>query len=150
MDTMKECGIALERLDYGIANWNRAQAKHRTLQMLEQYSNRIEVVLANNDEMALGAIDAYDELGYKAEERPLFFGVDGTDEGLRAVKEGKLSATVYNDKEGQAKGMAALACALIERKGLEKLEFEKGRYVYLPYAKVTRENVDDFLAKEAE
>lgn len=148
VDTMKEQGIALERLDYGIANWNRMQAKHRTIQMLEQYPKNIEVVLANNDEMALGAIDAYDELGYANEERPLFFGVDGTDVGLRAVKEGKLSATVYNDKEGQAKGMADLACALIERKGIEKIEFEKGRYVYLQYAKVTEENVEDFLAKD--
>ncbi len=148
VDTMKEQGIALERLDYGIANWNRMQAKHRTIQMLEQYPKNIEVVLANNDEMALGAIDAYNELGYANEERPLFFGVDGTDVGLRAVKEGKLSATVYNDKEGQVKSMADLACALIERKGIEKIEFEKGRYVYLPYAKVTEENVEDFLSKE--
>lgn len=150
VDTMKECGIALERLDYGIANWNRVQAKHRTIQMLEQYPKSIEVVLANNDEMALGAIVAYDELGYATEERPLFFGVDGTDAGLRSVKEGKLSATVYNDKEGQTKRMADLACALIERKGIETLEFERGRYVYLPYKKVTKENVDDFLSKKTE
>ncbi len=148
VDTMKEHGIELERLDYGIANWNRAQAHHRTMQMLEQYPSGIELVLANNDEMALGAVDAYEELGYTEGERPLVFGIDGTDEGLQAVKDSELSATVYNDKEGQAKGMADLACALLEKKGIEKLEFERGRYLYLPYAKVTRENVEDFLSQQ--
>lgn len=149
-DTLKECGIELERLDYGIANWNRSQAQHRMTQMIGQYQTEIELVLANNDAMALGAIDAYEELDYAEEERPLFFGIDGTDAGLQAVKESKLAATVYNDKGGQAKVMADLACALVEGKGIEKIEFERGRYVYLPYAEVTAENVNDFLTEQTE
>ena len=49
-----------------------------------------------------GAIDAYKELGYEKSQMPLFFGIDGTVEGLNAVKEGELAATVYIDKESQA------------------------------------------------
>ena len=62
MDTLKNNGIELEKLSYGIANWNRAQAQNRMMQMIGQHSNEIELVLANNDDMALGAIDAYAKL----------------------------------------------------------------------------------------
>ena len=100
-ESLKEQGIALEKLSYQIANWNRVQAQNRMIQLIGQYNNRMEVVLANNDAMALGAMDAYEKLGYTETNRPVFFGIDGTKEGLEAVKDGTLAATVYNDKEGQ-------------------------------------------------
>ena len=59
VDTLNKNGIELEKLSYQIANWNRAQAQNRMEQMLGQYKNKIELVLANNDDMALGALDAY-------------------------------------------------------------------------------------------
>ena len=55
VDTLKNEGIRLEKLSYGIANWNRAQAQNRMQQLIGQYQNDIELVLANNDDMALGA-----------------------------------------------------------------------------------------------
>ena len=58
-ESLKEQGIALEKLSYQIANWNRVQAQNRMMQLIGQYNNRMEVVLANNDAMALGAMDAY-------------------------------------------------------------------------------------------
>lgn len=64
VESLKEQGIALEKLSYQIANWNRAQAQNRMMQLIGQYNNRMEVVLANNDAMALGAMDAYEKLGY--------------------------------------------------------------------------------------
>ena len=81
VDTLRNQGIKLEKLSYGIANWNRAQAENRMTQMIGQYPNKIELVLANNDDMALGAIDAYDKLNLTESSRPVFFGIDGTDEG---------------------------------------------------------------------
>ena len=44
---------------------------------------------------------------------PVFFGIDGTDVGLKAVRDSKLAGTVYNDKEGQAEAMAKLAAAIV-------------------------------------
>jgi len=64
VDTLKNKGIELEKLSYGIANWNRAQAQNRMLLLISQYQSKIELVLANNDDMALGAIDAYKKLNY--------------------------------------------------------------------------------------
>ena len=51
------------------------------------------------------------------------------------------SGTVYNDKEGQAKAMAKM----VEAIGTDEEIAEK--YVYLPYIKVTSENIGEFLEK---
>ena len=145
--TLTDSGIELEKLSYQIANWNRAQAENRMEQLIGQYPNQIELVLSNNDDMALGAMDAYKKLNYTETALPVFFGIDGTDAGLEAVVDSELAGTVYNDKEGQAKAMAELSWALITGDGMEELEFQKERCIYLPYAKVTEENADEFIAR---
>lgn len=149
VNTLKDNGIQLEKLGYGIANWNRAQAQNRMMQIIGQHQNEIELVLANNDDMALGAIDAYKKLNYTESALPLFFGIDGTDVGLQAVTDSELAGTVYNDKEGQAAAMAKLAVAIISGDGLEEIEFQNEKYIYLPYFKVTIDNVDDFTNTES-
>lgn len=148
VETLKKNGIVLEKLSYRIANWNRAQAQNRMEQMISQYQNKIELVLANNDDMALGAIDAYEKINYTESALPAFFGIDGTGAGLKAVLESKMAGTVYNDKEGQAEAMAKLAVAVVSGKGMEDIQFEKEKYIYLSYAKVTRENAGDFFREE--
>lgn len=145
VETLKTQGIELEKLSYQIANWNRAQAQNRMEQMLSEYQNQIELVLANNDDMALGAIDAYEKRNYTESALPVFFGIDGTDPGLEAVVNGKLAGTVYNDKEGQADAIVRLAAALVTGEGMENIEFEKDQYIYTPYFPVTEENVGDVM-----
>ena len=147
VDTLKSRGVKLEKLSYGIANWNRAQAQNRMLQMIGQHQNQIELVLANNDDMALGAIEAYEKLNRTEASMPAFLGIDGTDVGLKAVVDLKLDGTVYNDKEGQAEAMAELAVAAVTGTGMDKIKFVNERYIYLPYEKVTKENVREFLAE---
>lgn len=149
VETLKSNGIALEKLSYQIANWNRAQAQNQMEQMIGQYQNKIELVLANNDDMALGALDAYRKLNYTESALPVFFGIDGTDVGLQAVRDGKMAGTVYNDKEGQAEAMAKLAVAAATGEGMEDIEFENEKYIYLPYQKVTPDQIDEFLDEEA-
>lgn len=151
VETLKNSGIELEKLSYGIANWNRAQAQNRMMQMIGQYQQQIELVLANNDDMALGALDAYEKLNYTESALPAFFGIDGTDEGLLAVQEKRLSGTVYNDKEGQAEAMAKLAVALVSGEGQKQLRkelgFEEETYIYLPYEKVAADQAEAFLER---
>ena len=148
VNTLKESGIQLEKLTYGIANWNRAQAQTRMMQMLSQNQNKIELVLANNDDMRLGAIDAYEKLNLTESAWPVFFGIDGTEDGLQGVRDGKLAATVYNDKDGQAKAMVDLALEIIRGREKDKETWTGAKYTYVPYAKVTKENVRDFLVRE--
>lgn len=145
VESLRENGIVLEKKGYQIANWNRAQAQNRMEQMISQYRNDIELVLANNDDMALGALDAYKKLNYTETNLPVFFGIDGTDVGLEAVAGRRLSGTVYNDKEGQAKAMAELAEALVTGGEPEEIGLTNERYCYLPYSKVTIENVEEYL-----
>lgn len=148
VNTLNKEGINLEKLSYQIANWNRAQAENRMKQMIRQYNDEVELVLSNNDDMAAGAVDAYDELNYTEDNRPVFFGVGGTSVGLQAVKDGDFAGTVYNDKEGQASVMAELSVALATGGSLDAITFENERYVYLPYLKVTADNVDEFLNRK--
>lgn len=147
VETLNREGIELEKLSYQIANWNRAQAENRMEQLLGQYRNQIELVLANNDDMALGALDAYEKMNYTESALPVVFGIDGTDAGLAAVKDSRIAGTVYNDKEGQAGAMAQLCVALITGRGMDEIEFQKERCVYLPYEKVTKSNVSKFLVR---
>ena len=144
VDTLNQKGIELEKLSYQIANWNRAQAQNRMEQILGQYKNRVELGLANNDDMALGAMDAYKKLNYTEAVLPVFIGIDGTDMGLKAVEDSMMAGTVYNDKEGQARAIAELSAALVTGEE-DKIEFSKGNYIYLPYSKVTKENVHEYL-----
>lgn len=144
VDTLKKNDVRLEKLSYGIANWNRAQAQNRMTQMIGQYPDQIELVLANNDDMILGAIDAFEALNTAEDARPVFFGIDGTDVGLEAVLDGRLAGTVYNDKEGQAEAMVKLTIALFTGEGMDDIAFENERCIYLPYHKITIENAREF------
>ena len=147
VNIIKNSGIALEKLGCGIANWNRGQAHNRMQQIIGQYPTQVELVIANNDDMALGAIDAYKELNYSADSMPVFVGVDGTKAGLEAIKNGELAGTAYNDKEGQAAAMASLTSALVSGKGMDKIHFENGKCIYLPYFMVTKENVSNYCTE---
>lgn len=145
--TLIEQGIKLEKLSYQFADWNRAQAENKMTQLIEQYGNEIELVLANNDEMALGVVAAYDKLNYSAEERPIIFGIDGLQDVLAAVQEGTIQGTVYNDKEGQALQMANLAVDLFKGNPLTRYEFQDEKYIILPYQKVDSSNISDYMGE---
>ncbi len=145
VNTILSEGIEVEKLGYAIANWNRAQAQTKMAQLLSQNGAAIELVLANNDDMALGAIDALKASDLSREEWPVVVGIDGTDVGLEAVKNGEMVGTVYNDKEGQALGMLNLAYALATGGSLDDLNLENGKYIRLPYAKVGPDDVEDYM-----
>ena len=145
VSTMIDSGVEVEKLGYAIANWNRAQAQNKMTQLLSQNGNKIELVIANNDDMAVGAIDALKASDLSREEWPVVVGIDGTNVGLEAVKNGEMVGTVYNDKEGQAKGMLELSFALATGGNLEDLNLEDGKYIRMPYAKVGPDDVDEYL-----
>ena len=139
-----ENGYTVEKLADEIANWNRDQAASKMSSFLELYGSRIEVILANNDDMALGAVDALHDQGIEAgsSEWPMILGVDGTAVGMRAVENGELLGTVINDAKGQAQGMLELARAITAEKELnQRFQLLEGKYIRLPYRKVTGETI---------
>lgn len=145
VSTIIDNGVEVEKLAYGIANWNRAQAQTKMAQMLAEYDGEIELVIANNDDMALGAIDALKASHLKRADWPVVVGIDGTDVGLAAVASGEMVGTVYNDKEGQAQAMLDLAYALSVGDSLDDLNLENGKYIRLPYSKVGPQDVKNYM-----
>ena len=142
VNTLIENGVEAEKLGYAMANWNRAQAQTKTAALLTQFDGKIELIIANNDDMALGAIDALRDSEIPREDWPGVVGIDGTDVGLLAVENGEMLGTVYNDKEGQAREMLNLAFAIATNGDKDSIPLIDGKYVRTPYHKVTQENVD--------
>ena len=145
--TMIENEIELEKLSYQFADWNRAQAENRMSQLIDQYGSDIELILSNNDEMALGAVEAYKNAGIKEDERPIIFGIDGLTDALDAIEHGMMQGTVYNDKEDQARMMALLTVALFRDSDISGYALEDGKYYMSQYRKVDSENVNTFLGE---
>lgn len=153
INTLKEKGYQVEKLGDEIANWNRAQAETKMNQFLKNFGNQIEVVLANNDDMALGAVDSMQKnLGPKRQAAdegqpwPLILGIDGTKVGLEALQNGNLLGTVLNDAKGQAISMLELARSIVMHTELpEDIDLIDGKYIRLPYQKVTAENVNEIM-----
>ena len=116
------------------ANWDRAQA----LTLMENWlssGRRIDAVIAQNDEMALGAYKAIAAAGRQKE--ILVIGIDAIPDALRAVSEGKLVGTVFQD----AKGQGALAVELAKRLAEgQKVKHDND----IPFQLVTRENLAKF------
>ena len=136
VSTIVENGVPVEKLGYGIANWNRAQAQTKMAQMLGEHGENIELVIANNDDMALGAIDALKASNLEQEDWPVVVGIDGTDVGLEAVAKGEMVGTVDND----------LAYELSVDGDLSGLDLEDGKYIRLPYSKVGADDVEEYIS----
>ena len=151
VNTLINRGVKVDKLGYAIANWNRAQAQTKTTQLIEEHKNQIELILSNNDDMALGAIDAYEAAGMKKSDWPAIFGIDGTRVGLEAVRDDKMVGTVYNDKEGQARAMFRLAMILADGGSIYELTDEftvtDDKYIRLPYTKITATNINSYLGR---
>ena len=140
-------GVEVERLARDTANWNRAQASARIALWLEEFGDQIEVILSNNDDMALGAIDALCETDRPLEDWPLIVGIDATAPALEAVAAGQLYGTVHNDGRGQARAMLNLALALYNGEDpAGAVDLVDGHYVWLPYRTVTQANLSAFRA----
>ena len=95
--------------------WSSAAATDYMSTILAQYSeannNMVELVIANNDEMALGAISALQAAGYNKEGGKTIpvFGVDATDAAKDAIKNGSMTGSIKQDADGMAKVISTIA-----------------------------------------
>ena len=137
-------GGEVEKLANETANWNRALAAARTAMGVVDLGEGLVVSSSNNDDMALGAIDALADT--PRDRWPLIVGVDATAPALEAVAAGQLYGTVHNDGRGQAQAMIDLALALWNGEDpAQAVDLADGHYVWLPYRQVTLENLEEFL-----
>jgi inositol transport system substrate-binding protein len=119
------------------ANWSRTQGADLMTNWLSA-GLEFDAVIANNDEMAIGAIQALKAAGKM--DKVVIGGVDATQDALAAMAAGDLDVTVFQNAAGQGKG--SLDAALKLAKG-EKVE----KKVYIPFELVTPANLKDYQAK---
>lgn len=97
--------------------WSAAAANNYMQTLLSQYSeannNMVELVIANNDEMAIGAVTALQNAGYNLEDGSAkvipVFGVDATDAAKDAIGKGTMTGTIKQDAEGMADTIAQIS-----------------------------------------
>lgn len=122
------------------ARWDRAKAMDITHNLLAT-NKKINVVISNNDEMAIGALLAARKMGLKDEDL-LIVGLDATPDALTYLGEG-LDATVYQSASGQGKVSAEMAYRAA--KG-EKIP----QYNFIPFELVTPDKKAQYLNKYKE
>jgi len=137
-------GLDIEVLASYTANWQREEAKNLINSCLDAFGSDVEVIISNNDEMALGAIEAIKiHKAYEDEKMIPVFGIDATTYALESLSRNELKGTVLNDGVSQARGVVDIAVALTTEDNQEALEsLEKGIYYWVPYKKVSKEDLN--------
>jgi methyl-galactoside transport system substrate-binding protein len=142
-----DAGIAVDKLAEDTAYWDRPKAVEKMKAFYAKFGDKIEMVFCNNDDMALGAIEALRQEGYFTGNKYLpVIGVDATAPALQALEEGTLLGTVLNDAKNQGKATFDLAYALATGKdpATAGWTIDDGKYVWVPYQKVTKDNYTQF------
>lgn len=149
---IKDGGFEPVKLAAGTAMWDKAKATDLMNNFItSQGLDKIEAVLANNDDMALGAIEALKAKGYNKGDKTKYIpvvGVDATAPALEAMKEGSMLGTVLNDAQNQGKATVNIAVAAAQGKEINKdnigYDVTDGKYVWIPYVQVTQDNYTQY------
>ena len=125
-------------IDEQTANWSRDQAQDLMTNWLSS-GEPFDFVIANNDEMAIGAIQAMETAGIDMADVEVG-GVDATQDALVAMQAGQLDVTVFQDAFGQGAGSVNTALALAAGEDVDSK-------VYIPFQLVVPGNIENFLRK---
>ncbi|MFV2001380.1 MAG: substrate-binding domain-containing protein [Paracoccaceae bacterium] len=128
----------IEVIDQQTANWSREQAQNLMTNWLSS-GEPFDAVFANNDEMAIGAIQAMKAAGLDMDVI-VVGGVDATQDALVAMQAGDLDVTVFQNAAGQGAGALNAAIALANGEDVEQK-------VFIPFELVTPANIADYTAK---
>ena len=132
-----ECSF-IKIIDQQTSNWRRDEAQNLMTNWLSS-GTKFDGVIANNDESAIGAIQAMKAAGIDMK-TVVVGGVDATQDALAAMQAGDLDVTVFQDAAGQGKGSVDAALKLAKGEAVEQK-------VYIPFQLVTPANIGDFLSK---
>lgn len=127
IQTLKDGGVPLEKIAGGIGNWEKSQGSAWMEKWLEEYPDEIELVISNNDDMALGAADALER---KKITNPIkIVGIDGTPQGIEGLHSGKLFGTVQCDSDEYSNVVFQIAAAAgLGQPVQESVDLEEGKY----------------------
>ena len=133
-----KCAVELTIIDEQTANWSRDQAQSLMTNWLST-GTAFDGVIANNDEMAIGAIQAMKAAGIDMAS-VIVGGVDATQDALAAMQAGDLDVTVFQNAAAQGSGALDAAVKLAKGEAVEQK-------VWVPFELVTPANIGDYLKK---
>jgi len=149
--TLINNGVQIEKLADDTANWKRENAYKKMINWVNEYGDKIEVVVSNNDEMALGVVKALEDSNISEENKPIIVGTDGIREALESIKNGNIIGTVFNDYKSQASYIFDIAYTLSIEGDMNSIDkLENNKYMRSSHSKVTKENVEEFLEYTSE
>ena len=120
------------------ADWDRSKGMDLTSNWLTA-GTRFDAIVANNDEMAIGAAMALQQAGMGKGRIPVV-GVDGLPDGQAAIKRGLLAASVFQDPRGQAMQAVQAALKMIRKEPVQA-------DIWVPYELITAENLASYAAR---
>ena len=132
------CKVKINIIDEQTANWSRDQAQTLMTNWLST-GTAFDGVIANNDEMAIGAIQAMKAAGIDMATVQVG-GVDATQDALAAMQAGELDVTVFQNAAAQGGGALDAATKLAKGEAVDQK-------VYVPFELVTPANVADYAKK---
>ena len=136
-----DSGLKLERLESEIANWSRAEAADKMANIIEKHSGEIELIISNNDDMALGAIDVIKKSNGNI---PIVVGVDGIEDAFKAINNGEMTGTVISDSYKQAEAIVDIAIRLVLKDEFKSNVIDE-RYIRASHVIVTKENIEEYI-----
>lgn len=138
---LTDAGVEVEQLDLQRGDWDRNKGQEICQNDLAKYGDQIEVVFCNNDDMAIGALQAIQAPAAPSTRTSTSSVLTLWTVAKNEVANGNdMTGTVLNDAKGQATQAVASMEELLGSK-----TFEAGHQsVYVDYVKVTPDNVKDF------
>jgi inositol transport system substrate-binding protein len=133
-----KCAVKLNILEKQTSNWKRDEAQNLMTNWLST-NKPFDAVIANNDESAIGAIQAMKAAGIDMK-AVIVGGVDATQDALAAMQAGDLDVTVFQNAAAQGSGSLDAAVKLAKGEAVEQK-------VWVPFELVTPANIDQYLKK---
>lgn len=129
-----DCAITI--VDKQTANWNRVEAQDLVTSWLTA-GTEFDAVVANNDEMAIGAAQALKAAGVSMQD-VVIAGIDATPDGLAAMQAGDIDVTVFQNATRQGEEAVKAAAAMAAGQPVEGA-------LWVPFELVTPEGMAAYL-----
>jgi methyl-galactoside transport system substrate-binding protein len=147
VSTINDAGINTQELASRICNWDKDVAKEAFETVFLQYGTKIETIISNNDEMAIGAIEVLQKYGYnkgdKAKTIPIV-GVDALPEAQELIKKGFMTGSILQDAHAMADALYTVGMNFVEDKNpLDGTNYkfdDTGVAIRIPYSEYVANN----------
>ncbi|MDR0885497.1 MAG: substrate-binding domain-containing protein [Clostridiales Family XIII bacterium] len=133
---LEAAGFTVNKVFEDTADFDRAKALDK-IQTFLGTGKHFDLIISNNDEMALGAIEAMKALGLTTKEYPVL-GIDGSANACASIQAGELSMSVFQNGPGQCAAAVDAGIALVNGDTADLINL-------VPWELVTPENVEDFV-----